>query len=124
MEKHVRTLSLLYIILGFFHIFAAVIVFVIIAGAGLLSGDIDAITITSIVATVIASILVITAVPGIVGGFVLYRRKEWARIFVLVLGFLNLPAIPFGTALGTYTIWVLVNDEVVKMYSNNAVPAH
>ena len=34
------------------------------------------------------------------GGIYLLKYRPWARILLLVLGFLNLIEIPFGTALG------------------------
>ena len=38
----------------------------------------------------------------------LYQREPWARMLGLVLGFIALIRIPFGTALGIYTLWVLL----------------
>jgi len=32
------------------------------------------------------------------------RREPWARIVALVLGFISLFNIPFGTAIGVYTM--------------------
>jgi zinc ribbon protein len=46
----------------------------------------------------------------------LYERQQWARIFGLVIGFLALLRIPFGTALGIYTIWVLLPEESGREY--------
>jgi len=41
----------------------------------------------------------------------LYERKPWARILGLVVGFLALLRFPLGTALGIYTIWVLLPES-------------
>lgn len=49
-------------------------------------------------------------------GWALYQRKSWARIFGLVLGFLVLLRIPFGTALGIFTIWVLLPESSRQEY--------
>src|SRR5690348_14834146 len=38
----------------------------------------------------------------------LFERRPWARILALVLGILALLRFPFGTALGIYTLWVLL----------------
>ncbi len=46
----------------------------------------------------------------------LYERQQWARILGLVIGFLALLRIPFGTALGIYTIWVLLPEESGREY--------
>jgi hypothetical protein len=47
-------------------------------------------------------------VLGIVAGWGLLDRQPWSRWLALVLGFVNLIHIPFGTALGIYTLWVLL----------------
>jgi hypothetical protein len=52
--------------------------------------------------------LVLTAVLGIVAGWGLLERQPWARMLALVLGCINLIKLPFGTALGIYTLWVLL----------------
>jgi len=116
MEKHVTVLGALYIAFNILGIMAAFIVFTVIVGGGLLSGDSEAIVITSIVGTVIAFFLSITSLPGIVGGFGLLKRKYWAKILVTILGCINLIHIPFGTVLGIYTLWVLLNKETEKEF--------
>lgn len=40
-------------------------------------------------------------------GYALINRKPWGRILAIVLAILQLIKIPFGTALGIYTLWVL-----------------
>lgn len=35
--------------------------------------------------------------------------KDWARAFAIVLAVVNLVLVPFGTALGIYTLWVLLH---------------
>ncbi len=40
-------------------------------------------------------------------GFSLLTRKPWGRVLAIVLSILQLIKIPFGTALGIYTLWVL-----------------
>lgn len=46
----------------------------------------------------------------------LYERQFWARILGLVLGILALLRFPFGTALGIYTLWVLMPEESAREY--------
>ena len=64
----------------------------------------------------IAGILVLLSAPGIIGGMGLLKRQSWARILVLVLGVINLINIPFGTALGIYTIWALTHRETEELF--------
>ena len=116
MDQHVTVLSILYIGCGALFLCAAGIVFVFVVGGGLLSGEAEAIWITSGVGTVIAVFLTMLGAPGIVGGIGLLKRAEWARILVLVLGFLNLVNFPLGTLLGIYTIWALMRTEANEYF--------
>jgi len=47
----------------------------------------------------------------------LIKRKEWGRILALVVSFFNLIWFPLGTALGVYSIIILLNDESVKIFN-------
>jgi hypothetical protein len=38
-------------------------------------------------------------------------RASWARTAAIILGILALFHPPFGTALGVYSLWVLLADE-------------
>ena len=50
----------------------------------------------------------------------LFERQPWARILGLVLGILALLRVPFGTALGIYTLWVLAPEESAREYDQLA----
>ena len=56
----------------------------------------------------VGGVFMVTGVVGMIAGWGLYERRSWARILVLVLAFLNLLHPPFGTAIGIYTLWVLL----------------
>lgn len=48
------------------------------------------------------------AACGFIAGWGLMNRTGWARVLVLVLAFLSLINVPFGMAIGIYTLWVLL----------------
>ena len=50
----------------------------------------------------------------------LFERESWARMLGLVLGFLALLRFPLGTALGIYTLWVLLPEESGREYDRLA----
>ena len=100
MKQHVTMLGVIYIALNSIGLLAALIVFVAVTGGGLISQDPDAMRVTAIVGTSIATFLTILALPGIIAGFGLIKFKSWARILTLILAALNILNIPFGTALG------------------------
>ena len=118
MEKHhITILGALYIAFSCLGLLVAVFVFTVVTGAGILSGDLEAMAITSIVGSAVAMFLLIISAPGIIGGFGILKKYSWARVLVLILGALNLLNIPFGTILGVYTFWVLLNEEAAKEFT-------
>jgi hypothetical protein len=60
--------------------------------------------------------LVVFAAGYLLLGWGLLERQPWARILGIVLGFLVLIRIPFGTALGIYTLWVLLPESSAREY--------
>jgi hypothetical protein len=119
MEKHVTVLGILYIAFSALGLLLAIIIFTAVVGGGIISGDSEAIAITSIVGPAVALFFVLLSAPGLIGGIYLLKHRPWARILVLVLGFINLIEIPIGTALGIYTIWVLFKDETVDLFTSS-----
>jgi uncharacterized membrane protein YecN with MAPEG domain len=65
----------------------------------------------------IGAILAIFGIAHIFLAWGLFQRESWARTLGLILGFLALPRIPFGTALGIYTIWVLLPQPSGQEYA-------
>ena len=66
------------------------------------------------------TIFLVTGVVGLIAGWGLYERRSWARILAIVLGFLNLLHPPFGTAIGIYTLWVLLPAASEMEYRRTA----
>jgi|SRR5664280_1954788 len=56
----------------------------------------------------LGGIFLATGLVGVIAGWGLYERRSWARILAIVLALLNLLHPPFGTAIGIYTLWVLL----------------
>ncbi len=61
--------------------------------------------------TFIGGIILIKAAAGFIAGWGLLQREPWARVVTLVVGFISLFNIPLGTALGIYTLWVLLPTQ-------------
>jgi len=54
---------------------------------------------------------------GLVGGIGLLAYKLWARYLVIVVSALGCLSIPFGTIKGVYALWVLLQDETIKLFN-------
>jgi len=119
-RSHLIVLASLYLAFSILGFIGAMITFVTIAGGGLISGEMEAIVITSAVGSIIGGFLTLTSLPGLVGGVALLGHRVWARYLVLVLSFLNLLALPIGTALGIYGIWLLMKSEVAQFFADAA----
>ncbi|MDD4050869.1 MAG: hypothetical protein PHR28_03070 [candidate division Zixibacteria bacterium] len=124
MEQHIRILGVLHIINGvmlliFGFIGIAVLGFLGLAATGIghsgyvaiEGGHLSVPGLLTFIAMIIGIIAVVAGLPGIIGGWGLLAKKSWARIVVLIVGILNLTNFPLGTALGIYTLWVLLKPE-------------
>lgn len=60
------------------------------------------------------------SVLGLIAGWGLLDRQPWARMLAIVMGVINLINMPFGTALGIYTLWVLLPAQSEQEYRSVA----
>jgi hypothetical protein len=73
--------------------------------------------------TFVGWLILAKAAAGFIAGWGLLQRQDWARTLVLVLGFVALLHPPIGTALGVYTLWVLLpaqSDDDYKALAQTA----
>jgi hypothetical protein len=102
--RHVRNVGILWIVYSCIHLIPGLIVgsmpnwFYFDHGPFFLHGLFRA----------IGGLLVAKGIVGIIAGWGLLDRQSWARILAIILGFLSLLHFPLGTALGIYTLWVLL----------------
>jgi hypothetical protein len=60
------------------------------------------------------------AIAGVIAGWGLMAHRPWARVLAIILGCISLIHFPFGTALGIYTLWVLVPGNADAEYRSLA----
>lgn len=130
MTTHVKVLGVLYVALSAIGLLVAAFLFLaIVSAAGVVgvSADPDeaalAIPIIGIAGTTLVGFLVVLCIPGLVVGWGLLTFKSWARIVGIVLSVLNLINVPFGTLLGIYGLWVLLNKDTERLFPTSTVPA-
>jgi hypothetical protein len=56
------------------------------------------------------------SLTSLIGGIGILSLKKWARIMVLIVSFIGCIQIPFGTLAGVYSIWVLMQDDTIKLF--------
>jgi hypothetical protein len=122
-DTHVKVLAILYLVfaglsallgLGIFLLTGAVTAIV---GTAADPADAQlAIPFIRLGGTAAAVFCLLWAVPGVVVGIGLLKRRPWARVLGIVMSALSLMHIPFGTALGIYGLWVLFNRDTERLF--------
>lgn len=107
MEVHIRAAGIANILLGLLGIVGGCLIFLLLGGPVSLAqeGEIGLL----IAAFGIGNLLI--GVPCIFLGAKLMLYTSWVRAPLIVVSALNLLNIPFGSVVGTYTLWVLLAQE-------------
>lgn len=71
----------------------------------------------------IGILLLAKAVAGIAAGVGILQRAEWSRILTIVLACISLVSMPFGTALGIYSLWVLLSPNAATEFRGQPLTA-
>lgn len=123
-EKHLKVLSILYIGSGALILLIGLAVAMVMFGGILLSGDASMPLAPVAITFFIGTFVILMSIPSLLGGWGLLKGKSWARVLVLVLGFLNLLNVPLGLALGIYTIWLLMQDRADEHFGRFGGSSH
>lgn len=117
MKKHIELLGILHLVYSGLALVVGAFCFLFLSGIGVLAHDAVAMSVLGTIGMVICVIITVLAIPGVIAGIGLLKMKSWARILAIIIGCLDLLHIPFGTALGVYTLWVLLNEESRNLLS-------
>lgn len=60
---------------------------------------------------------IVLAILQILAGWGMMQRSKLGRIGAIAIGAVSLIGIPFGTALGVYTLWFLTSDRGKNYYN-------
>ena len=129
MHTHVKVVAILYIIMGALNLLAALFFLLGIGIAEMamgMSNDPDALSAMPIVGLAggaLVVFLLILSIPPIVVGIGLTRHREWARIAGIVIAALLIFHFPFGTAVGIYGMWALLNGETARLMGEGSRPS-
>jgi len=127
MEQHVKVLAILNIVLGILGVITAVCALALFGGIAMLvgaDGDADAPMVMAILGSIgvlAFAVVAVLSVPCIVAGYGLLHHRSWAPIMTIILSAINLTNVPFGTALGVYGLWVVLNKDTKPMFQQGAM---
>lgn len=123
MRQHVPILGWCFVVYHAILALVGICVGVLVAGAGAISGERQAMFITGTVGIFVAGLLLLLSLPGIITGLGILKYRPWARILAIIIGVLHLLSFPFGTALGVYTLVVMTNVETAVLFGQAPVTA-
>jgi hypothetical protein len=110
---HVRLLGILWLAISALRLIPGLFL-VALGGARLFPSDVP--PFVHAVLPAIGMVFLICAGLGIATGCGLLTRQPWARMLGIIFGAFSLIDIPFGTAIGVYTLWVLLPAESEQEY--------
>jgi hypothetical protein len=110
MHSHTTILGGLYVALGLSGLLGGAFVLTSMIGGGLVAGDWGSLFIPAM-GVAITLLILVFALPTLVGGAALLAGKPWARRFGILVAALNLVNFPIGTPVGAYGLWALSGDR-------------
>jgi hypothetical protein len=117
MQLHVSILGWLYVAVNALFLLLAGFALGVLPFIGAVADDPDATVVFSILGTAFGVLMVVLGLPGLVAGYGLLKRKPWARMLAVVLGILGLVNFPIGTAIGVYTLLVLLQPTATEYFA-------
>jgi hypothetical protein len=125
LQEHLRTLGILWMILGgltllpaFFLMFLSSLVHIAIPFSNALARNLG-----PLVMMIIGGSLLLVGAAGVLVGWGLMQHQPWARVPAIIVGVLALFHPPVLMALGIYTLWVLLGQNSDVEYQRLAQTA-
>jgi hypothetical protein len=117
MKKHVTVVAALHIGFGILGLILAVAVFFALRFArGFVMGDEVPTMVLGFLSLSLPLLVGFLSTLGLVGGIGLLSYQSWARYLVIVVAALGCLNIPIGTLKGVYSLWVLLQDDTIKLF--------
>jgi hypothetical protein len=124
MRRHVEFLSTLFVAWGAIFALVTIAGFALAGGAFAIAasngpvrfGSEMAARLTGLTITIVSLIALVWSILHLIIGRQLRRYRPSARLMSLGLAIGNLILLPFGTALGAYSLWVLLKDDGRRLF--------
>lgn len=116
LDQHVKILGWLNVVFGVLYLLIGVCGGLLFISVIPVSGDPEAIPVFTFIALLLGGFMLVMALPGLLAGVGLLKRRNWGRILAIIVGVLNIPNFPVGTAIGVYTLYVLLQNEAAAYF--------
>jgi hypothetical protein len=117
MKKHVTVVGAIHIGFGILGLIGAVAVFFALNFArGFVENDETGLIVLRFLSVSLPLLIGFMSTLGLVGGIGLLAFKSWARYLIIVTSAIGCINIPIGTLKGVYSLWVLLQDETIKLF--------
>ncbi len=113
---HIRVVAWLHVVGAFLLAATGVFLFFFFAGMGAGAEDPEAFRILGALGFSLVLFMFLIALPGLLAGYGILKRRPWSRVLGIVVGTLDLPLFPIGTVIGVYTLWVLLDREALDYF--------
>ncbi|NLA48127.1 MAG: hypothetical protein GX876_01555 [Bacteroidales bacterium] len=118
MKKHVVVVGAIHIGFGFLGLIGALAIFFAIHFARGFVTDVEVANMVLVFLSVSLPVLIgFLSTLGLVGGIGLLSFQPWARYLIIVVAGLGCINIPIGTLKGVYSLWVLLQDETIRLFT-------
>ena len=120
MRKHVTVVGAIHIGFGFIGLILSIGSFIVFSFLKNVVGNDEVATMVFSILQVFVPILVgFLSTLGLVGGIGLLSFQGWARYLVMIVAAVGCLNIPIGTLKGVYSLWVLLQDDTIKLFNGN-----
>lgn len=117
MKKHVIVVGAIHIGFGIIGVVGAIIIFLALNFArGFVENEEVPNMVLKLLGLCLPILIGFISTLDLVGGIGLLSMQSWARYLVIVVAAIGCINIPIGTLKGVYSLWVLLQDETIKMF--------
>jgi hypothetical protein len=117
-QEHVRLLGILWLAISAWNVLGGAVLFILANTLFVHIAERGGPQFLRPLLTFVSIFVLVKACAGFIAGWGLLQHQPWARMLTLVLAFLALFNVPFGTAIGVYTLWVLLPARSEDEYSS------
>jgi hypothetical protein len=122
MKKHVTVVGAIHIGFGFIGLILSIGSFIVFSFLKNVVGNDEVARMVFSILQVFVPILVgFLSTLGLVGGIGLLSFQGWARYLVMIVAAVGCLNIPIGTLKGVYSLWVLLQEDTIKLFNPKKV---